>query len=172
MGMDWIHEAEHERRRWVYFIKEAKARYVKVGCTAKADPVCRFIDLAQANPRRLEIIGLVPCGGGQEMLDTERGFHDAFAKYRVHREWYRLPTSEINGIRQGYGLAVTPDMVSRVDRYYANRGGTAHLLVPERIALIGWRPVDTGGGNGGGDDRLDHAAAVLGLPEQIAQLEF
>jgi len=65
---------------WVYFF-QSKAGPVKVGWSK--DPKGRMATLSTAHPYPLEMVALIP--GGEKL---EKRLHQAFARYRLDREWF------------------------------------------------------------------------------------
>lgn len=66
----------------IYFITEKGSHYVKIGYSE--DPVKRLKELQTGNPRKLKILGILP-----GLFEAEKGYHEAFSKYRVQGEWFK-----------------------------------------------------------------------------------
>lgn len=71
------------RRRAVYFIGAPLLGMVKIG-VAK-NPYKRIDELQTGSPEILHMVGMYPLEG----RECEKEFHERFAEYRAHGEWFR-----------------------------------------------------------------------------------
>lgn len=108
------------KRVWqLYFITDARRRYVKIGLSRDAER--RLVDLQAGSPLRLRLdLVLSDC----TKADEER-LHHAFAKHWRHREWFnyapeikeRVDATNASGEWRWDGIPL------RHDRYDSRFGG-------------------------------------------------
>jgi hypothetical protein len=65
----------------IYFTQDTQTRAIKIGYSK--NPQKRRAGLQSSTPGQLVLLGYVPGG-----LEYERAFHDKFAAYRLHGEWF------------------------------------------------------------------------------------
>lgn len=151
---------------WLYFAKEQGTRYVKIGITSYDDPVSAFVRFSVYNPREIQLLGLVKCTWYAEAARLEEELYWQFRRYSVKGDWFELPAEVIQDIRRTYKgpRSVRADArlrLKRLSKRQKRRSGDndSNAPVEEKLALIKWQPTPEC------VDKLDHHAAVLGLPE-------
>lgn len=90
---------EKKRRRpasVVYVVRCSVTGAVKIGCTAKLER--RLRSLQNSSATRLELLATMR--GGETV---EGRLHRRYAEYRLHGEWFQLPTEILDALRKEMG---------------------------------------------------------------------
>jgi hypothetical protein len=78
----------------VYILRCCDTGRVKIGITQNLDQ--RVKEIQAMSPTELNVV----CSFIVEGQDVERFFHRLFDKYRLHGEWFEIPSSEFLGIHE------------------------------------------------------------------------
>ena len=80
----------------IYFVRQSGSNYIKIGYTDSAIEL-RLAALQTANPRKLELLAVID---GDETTEAE--YHRKYWQHKTDggTEWFEIPASEIQGIKE------------------------------------------------------------------------
>jgi Meiotically up-regulated gene 113 len=96
----------------IYFIQDMSNLWIKIGFSKR--PKRRFRAIQATTPSKLEYIGAIP--GGR---DTEAHYHQRFRRFRMWREWFKIPRREVEDIivaACGIGNRQRQEMLKNFDK--------------------------------------------------------
>jgi hypothetical protein len=88
----------------IYIIKNPLTDLYKIGMSVDVDS--RLADLKNLYNKNLSVVYTIPTN---DMVVTEKLFHDLFSIYHDNYEWYRLSDNEIEWIKRGE----YPDLINK-----------------------------------------------------------
>ena len=86
---------ENRRKGHVYFLKNPSNGLIKIGRSSQIETRINQLSIELKQP--LELIKKIP---KEDTHIAERELHELYADYRVHGEWFDLPESEIQKIKE------------------------------------------------------------------------
>ena len=76
----------HAAKAFVYFVSDGE--YIKIG--KATSPRNRLNGIQTGNPRKVEIIAMIPCESDRSAHDLERKLHWYYQEYRAAGEWFDI----------------------------------------------------------------------------------
>lgn len=76
----------HNAKAFVYFMSDGE--YIKIG--KATSPRNRLNGIQTGNPRKVEIIAMIPCESDKRAHDLERKLHWYYQEYRAAGEWFDI----------------------------------------------------------------------------------
>ena len=93
----------------VYFIREEKTNFVKIGYTRHSIRE-RMVALQIGNPRKLHLLNVF-----EDDHCDEQECHQLYSGYHIHGEWFELPDNIIQKLESGEPFAHQRTLDSLVD---------------------------------------------------------